>query len=176
MKKSVWLSSVVALGSIALGIGAYTLSFLDYHERIHALLVTLILCLVAGIVATLVTRPTLHTVASFGVVVFGGVALCVGAYLLFGMHYHERAAVVLGSGILCLIGGITGLLLARSLRAVFGGVIAFGVIALLFGTYFLTILHYHGRAYFALGAGILCLICGCIALLALRQDANMRLL
>ncbi len=172
MRHSARFFVVMALECMALLIGAYSLSFLNYHERSHVAVETSILCLLGGLVGTLVTRPKTQAVVSSSAIALGIVALGVGSYFLTTLEYHERAYIVLGSGIICLLGGIAGILVARSKVAAFTGVTALGVIALGVGGYFLTTLGYHGRAYIILGAGLLCLLGGIAGTFLTRSKAK----
>lgn len=170
MKLSVRMVVILVLEGVALGTGAYLLSFLNYHERSHVVIGTGILCVVAGIAGMLVTRTKRHPMLYYGTLVFGGVMLCIGLWCRFALHYHERAAIPFGIGVVCLLSGLAGILIARSVISVFVGVITFGVVLTLLGTYFLTALDYHGRAYVAFGAGGICLVGGLIALLIVRRN------
>ena len=163
VKSSVWFPMVIVLEIIALEIGAYSLSFLDYHERGHVVVETSILCLLGSLVGTLVTWHRAQVVASFSAIALGAIALGIGVYFLTVLHYHERAAVFLGVGALCLLGGIAWRLVARSKTAAFAGMIVLGAVILCIGVYCLTVLGYHGRAYVALGTGMAYLLGGLVA-------------
>ena len=43
----------------------------------------------------------------------GLVALCIGLYLKLMMDYHERAGIAFGTGCICLLVGVAGLLISR---------------------------------------------------------------
>ena len=134
MKKTSGLSLVIALEIIALEIGAYTYAALLYHDRRHVLLLTGLLCLVAGIIGTVVTRakaqatscailllgflgglagiiiPRSMAAALGGLLVLGLVTLSIGLYCLTILGYHGRAYMVLGTGTLCLLGSLVGII------------------------------------------------------------------
>jgi hypothetical protein len=149
-----WL--IIVLEIIALGIGAYTYAALHHHERLHVLLLTGLLCLLAGVIGTIVTHAKTH-VLSFAILVLGVIALGIGLYFLAVLGYHERGYLTLGVGILGLLGGFAGMVMHRPIAALCG-MLVFGIVALSIGLYLKTILDYHGRAYMVLGAGTFCLI------------------
>ncbi len=157
MKKTSRLSIVIALEIIALEIGAYTYAALLYHDRRHVLLLTGLLCLVAGIIGSVVTRAKAQA-TSWAILVLGLIALGIGLYFLVDLHYHERAAAAIGIGVLGLLGGLAGLIIPRSRAAALGGMLVLGLVTLSIGLYCLTVLGYHGRAYMVLGTGTLCLL------------------
>jgi hypothetical protein len=103
MKKISRLSIVIALEIIALEIGAYTYAALLFHDRRHVLLLTALLCLVAGMIGTVVTRAKAQA-ASCAILVLGLIALGIGLYFRVDLHYHERAAAALGIGVLGFLG------------------------------------------------------------------------
>jgi hypothetical protein len=157
MKKTSRLWIVIALEIIAVEIGAYTYAALLFHDRLHVLLLTGLLCLVAGMIGTVVTRAKAQA-ASCAILLLGLLALGIGLYFRVHLHYHERAAAALGIGLLGFLGGLAGLLMPRSRAASLGGLLVLGLITLSIGLYCLTILGYHGRAYMVLGTGTLCLL------------------
>ncbi len=164
MKTLARYSIVILLECIALGIGAYTYSFLHYTERLHVFIETAALCCGAAIIGFAVILPKIRTLAAYSAILVSLIPLGIGYYFLSALHYHERAAITLGIGTICLIGGISGRLRAHSMTALFTGYIVLGLIAMAIGTYFRFVQDYHGRAYFALGTGAICLSVGLIAL------------
>lgn len=174
-KKSTWLATVVALEVIALEISAYTYAALNYQEGSHILLLAIVLCVLGAIIGTIVTRPGAQVISSV-LVVLGVAALCAGLYFVFHLHYHERASVVVGSGIMGIVGGLAGLLVPRSTIATLAGVIILGVATLGLGFYFLSVLAYHGRAYMVLGTGALCLLAGLVGIIMVAQHRSHPLL
>ena len=171
MKKTVWFPVLILLESIALEVGAYTLSALEYQERLHILLETVILCLIGGIVTTVVARPKTQALSSF-LLALGVVALCIGFYFLTILGYHERAYVTIGIGLICSVGGLAGLIIPRSLHTALWSMIALGVVALGIGSYFLAALGYHGRAYMVIGMGIVCILAGFMGVMAARRKSQ----
>ncbi len=157
MKKSSRAWIIIALEGIALEIGAFTYAALLFQERLQVLLLTGLLCLLAGIIGTVVTRAKALE-SSLAILVFGMVALSIGLYFRVVLDYHERASTALGIGILCILGGFVGIIMPRSIATVLYGLLVIGMIGLGLGLYFLTILGYHGRAYMVLGTGTLCLL------------------
>ena len=157
MKKSLQVWMVIALECIALEIGVYTSAALLYQERLKLLVLTGLLCLLAGMIGMVVTRAKAQ-VPSAVILVLGLIILGIGLYFRLVLHYHERAYTTLGIGILGLLGGYGGIILPRSKAVVYHGLLLFGLSGLSLGLYFLTILGYHGRAYMVLGTGTLCLL------------------
>ncbi len=72
--------------------------------------------------------------------VFGVLSLLLGLALIVNEHYHERAYVFLGMGIACFIGGIAGIIVARSKgkAALSYGAIALGILGVIVGLNYLT--------------------------------------
>ncbi len=90
-------------------------------------------------------QPTDHSltqkqhVAFVSLSVFGIAALLLGLALIIFAHYHERAYVFLGLGAGCFIGGIAGILEARSKVkvALSYGMIAMGMMGVIIGLNYL---------------------------------------
>jgi hypothetical protein len=78
-------------------------------------------------------------IAFMSITVFGVAALLLGLVLIIFAHYHERAYVFLGLGAGCFIGGIAGLLEARSKVkvALSYGMIAMGMMGIIIGLNYL---------------------------------------
>ncbi len=130
MKKTSRLSLVIALEIIALGIVASTYAALLYHDRWHVLLLTGLLCLVAGIIGTVVTRAK-ALATSCAILVLGLIALGIGLYFRVDLHYDERAAAVLGIGVLGFLGGLAGIIIPRSRAVALGGLLVLGLVTTL---------------------------------------------
>jgi len=135
MKKTTRLSLVIALEIIALEIGASTYAALLYHELPHVLLLTGLLCLVAGIIGTVVTRAK-ALATSCVILVLGLIALGIGLYFRVNLHYGERAAAALGIGVLGFLGGLAGIIIPRSRAVALGGVLVLGLVILSTGLLF----------------------------------------
>lgn len=166
-----WYSVTALLEVIALECGIYTYAALHHHERLHVLLLTGILCLLGGIVGTIVTRSRAQAI-SYGVITCGIVALGTGIYLLNILDYHERAILALATGIICIIGGLAGIIVARSRLATLSGVAGLGIIALGAGIYFLTVQKHQSVAYLDLGTGAFCLLGGLAGIVTTRSKAR----
>src|SRR5438270_1418682 len=84
------------------------------------------------------TRKQLLTFATL--TVFGVVALLLGLALILFAHYHERAYIFLGLGAGCSMGGIAGIVGARSKirTALSCGAIALGMMGIVIGINYLT--------------------------------------
>jgi|GEM_PF-3251545 hypothetical protein len=151
----------IALQILAIESGIYTYVLLHHRELSHVVLLTILLCLLAAIVARLVThiRSQWHIRISKALLLFGLLSTAIGIYTRIAFTYHERAALALGTGLICLLAGFSGLLLARSLRAVLYEGIVLGLIALGLGFYFLIGADHVLTAYLIIGTGLLCLLC-----------------
>lgn len=171
MKKTSRLSIVIALEIIALEIGAYTYAALLFHDRRHVLLLTGLLCFVAGMIGTVVTRAKAQA-ASCAILVLGLIALGIGLYFRIHLHYHERTVAALGIGALGFLGGLAGIIIPRSRIAALGGLLALGLVTLSIGLYWLTVLGYHGRAYLVLGTGTLCLLGSLAGFIVIQYKAS----
>jgi len=81
-----------------------------------------------------------QSIAYVGIIVLGVAALALGLALIVYKNYHERAYVFLGMGAACFIGGIAGIIVARSKgkAALSYGVIALGIMGMLVGLNYLT--------------------------------------
>ena len=103
-------------------------------------------------------------------VVLETVALEIGAYMYAALQYEDRQNVLLATGILCLAGGIFGVVLTRPkpVELTFA-ILLFGILLTGIGLYSLIILRNHESAYTLLGIGILCLLSEVAAILALRS-------
>ena len=170
MKQTARIWTIITLEIIALAIGAYTYAALQYQERLHVVLLTGLLFLLASMIGTVVTRAQAQA-ASCAIFVLGLLALGIGLYFLVGLHYDERASATLGMGVLGFLGGLAGMILPRSVAAVLGGLLVLGLVILSIGLYCLTVLGYHGRAYMVLGMGILYLLGSCVGIIVSHYRA-----
>lgn len=157
MRKLTWLPILCILECIAVEIGLFAYNALHNIDHRHLLLGTSILCAVAAIAGVIVTRPRAQTI-SCGMLLLGLLALGLGFFFVTLLNYHERAAVTLGVGLLCLIASMAGLVLPRLPMAICSNVIAFGIITLGISLYFLNDPGDHVQAYFLLAFGSLCLL------------------
>ncbi len=166
-----WYTVIVFLEVIALEIGVYAYAALNHQEQLHVIILTVGLCLLGGVVGAIVTHSKTQAI-SFGLIVCGIASLGIGTYFMTSLDYHERAIFTLGIGILCIIGGIAGIIVARSRIAVLSGVAGLGIVALSVGIYFLTALGFHNVAYMILGTGVLCLLGGLAGIIIARSRAQ----
>ncbi len=83
--------------------------------------------------------PQKQRVVFVSITVFGVAALLLGLALIIFAHYHERAYVFLGLGAGCFIGGMAGILEARSKVkvALSYGMIAMGMMGIIIGLNYL---------------------------------------
>src|SRR5258708_12884651 len=132
-----WYTVIVFLEVIAIEIGVYAYAALNHQEQLHVIILTVGLCLLGGVVGAIVTHSKTQAI-SFGLIVCGIASLGIGTYFMTSLDYHERAIFTLGIGILCIIGGIAGIIVARSRIAALSGVAVLGIVAFRFGVYFFT--------------------------------------
>lgn len=104
-------SAILVLGLVALSIGLYFQVVLDYHERAYTVLGIGILGLLGGFVGIIMPRSRAATL--YGLLVLSLVALSIGLYFLTILGYHGRAYMVLGTGTLCLLGSLLGLIVTH---------------------------------------------------------------
>lgn len=156
---------LLILEALAISMGAYSWSFLHHHERGHVALATIMLCFGGLLSGLLVTHPTWWKRTSAWTLIGAGVLLAVGLCCRLVLHYHERAALPFGLGLLALGAGLGGLLVARSWRATFGGITILGGGLLGMGILFLLGLSMNGRAFVAFGLGGILLVSGLLGLL-----------
>ncbi|QBD81648.1 hypothetical protein EPA93_39035 [Ktedonosporobacter rubrisoli] len=177
VKKSVstWLSVIATLEIITLAIGAYTYTVMRHMDHRHVWLATLALAVYALIVGTLVTRSKAQIV-SYILLGLGLIGLSIGTIFVKIMVYHERAELAFGIGILSLAAGLIGVLLPRSIKALFIGMSIIGTAFLLFGLYLTFRFTLHGRTYIVLGTGGLYLLGGLIGIAATTYRTQASLL
>jgi hypothetical protein len=172
-KKTFWFPIAMTLEIIALEVGAYTYAALRHQDGAGALAMTLVLGVIAIIIGIIVARASKRTLL-YGMIAFGIAALCIGLYSIKALHYHERAGLAIGTGLICFVGGCAGILVPRSRLAALAGVIVLGAIALIIGFYNLAVLEYHGRAYMTLGTGALCVLIGLAGIATQYRRAQLR--
>src|ERR1051326_7186550 len=120
MQKSFWFPLLLVLESFALLVGGVTYVALLREDHRHVWIMTLGLCVAALLVATLVSR--VKTWIAHVVLIALGIAFVgLGLFAIRILVYHERAGLALGLGIIMLLGGMSGILLRRSLSAVLSG-------------------------------------------------------
>ncbi|HVB73462.1 MAG TPA: hypothetical protein VNE38_07885 [Ktedonobacteraceae bacterium] len=103
---------ILVLGIITLAIGLYFLNALNYHERAYTPIGVGILGLIGGSLGIIVPRSI--TAALSETMILGMLALGMGLYFLTVLNFHGRAYMVLGTGTLCLLGGLVGIILTHS--------------------------------------------------------------
>lgn len=155
------IAIVVALELLAIESGIYTYVLLHHKEVSHVVLLTILLCLLAAFVGRLITnvQAKWHARIAGGLMLFGLLSTTIGIYTRIALVYHERAALALGAGIICLLAGFSGLLLARSLRAVLYEGIVLGTIVLAVGLYFFVSAYHTHVAYLVIATGLRGLLC-----------------
>ena len=111
-KKQAISFAVIVCGIASLVIGIYFRTSLDYHERAIFTLGVGILCIIGGIARFVIDRSRIAALS--GVAGLGIVALSAGIYFLMALKHQYVAYMILGTGILCLLGGLAGIVIGRS--------------------------------------------------------------
>jgi hypothetical protein len=115
----------------------------------------------------------LSGVVALGLLVLAVLALDVEISFLHVVREQKRTWVLPGTGVVCLPGSSVGALVARSKAPgmVLSLVFVLGVMALVVGLYFLTVLGFHGRADLGPGVGTVCLMGGIVGTIVARSSA-----
>jgi hypothetical protein len=169
MKISRRFALILALVAIALGIGVYIYATLFFRERLHVLIITAALCCLGVVLGIIVTRPNMRAV-SIGIMIPGIVAIGISLYLLHAFQIHERAYTILGIGILCVLGGLAGII-NQSVMITFLGMIVLGLVALSIG-FNLASLDFHRRTFVVLCIGAFGILCGLIGIIILQVKSR----
>ena len=169
MKVSRQFALILALVAIALGIGVYIYATLFFRERLHVLIITVALCCLGAVLGIFVTRPHMRVV-SIVIMVLGIVAIGSSLYLLHAFQLHERAYTILGIGILCVLGGLAGII-TQSIITTFSGMVVLGIVALSIG-FNLANLDFHKRASVTLGIGAFGILCGLIGIIIIQVKSR----
>ena len=160
---------MLALVAIAIGIGVYIYATLFFRERLHVLVITLALCCLGAVLGYIVTRPNMQAV-SIGLTVLGIGAIGVSIYLLNTFQIHERAYILLGVGILCVLGGFAGIITQSIISTLFG-MLVLGIVAISIG-FNLASLDFHRRAYVVLGLGAFGILCGLAGIIVIQVKSH----
>jgi hypothetical protein len=169
MKISRRFALILALAAIAIGIGIYIYATLFFRERLHVVIITFALCCLSVVLGIIVTRPRMRVV-SIGIMILGIVAIVISLYLLHVFQIHERAYIILGTGILCVLSGLVGII-NQSIIIPFFGMIALGLVALSIG-FDLASLDFHRRASVVLGIGAFGIFCGLIGIIFIQVKSR----
>jgi hypothetical protein len=169
MKISKRFALILALVAIALGISVYIYATLFFRERLHVLIITVSLCCLGVVLGIIVTRPNMRVV-SIGIMILGIAAIGISLYLLHAFQLHERAYTILGIGILCVLGGLAGII-NQSIMITFLGMIVLGLVALSIG-FNLASLDFPRRASVVLGIGALGILCGLIGIIIMQVKSR----
>lgn len=160
---------ILALVTIALGIGVYMYATLFFRERLHVFIATLSLCCLSVVLGYLVTRPKMKAV-SIGLMILGIGAIGSSLYLLHAFNIHERAYTILGVGILCFLGGLAGIITQSTITTLLG-MIMLGIVALSIG-FNLASLDFHRGAYVVLGLGAFGILCGLTSIIIIQVKSR----
>lgn len=172
-KRPLRYAVLTVFGVLALLLGLALIVYENYHERAYIFLGMGAACFIGGIAGIIVARAKGKAALSYGVIALGIMGMLVGLNYLTGRYGDEapnatRAVIVIVPGILAILGGIAGALMAQprgrlaalSSVILLGVIASSGVVALIAGAVYLLVLEYPERAYAMLGAGAICLIGG----------------
>ncbi|MEO9058809.1 MAG: hypothetical protein ACR2H5_12445 [Ktedonobacteraceae bacterium] len=166
-------------GVLVLLIGMYLLTYMNYHERAYTTLGLGVVSFIGGLAGLIVSSPRVKTALCYAVIALGMVAFPVaGKYLTYPWaSYHERAYLIMGIGVLCLLGGIAAAITLHpkaikitcySILAL-GIVTSLGVISLIIGIDQLLVFEATKKASVLLGAGGICLLSGIAAAIIVQR-------
>jgi hypothetical protein len=106
------------------------------------------------------------------IIVLESMALEIGAYTSAALLYQEPLKLLVHTGLLCLLAGMIGIVVTRAKAQLSSALIlVLGLLVLGLGLYLRLVLHYHERAFTALGIGILGLLGGAGGIILLRSRA-----
>lgn len=91
----------------------------DFHKRAYTTLGIGILGLLGGCGGIILPRS--RVAVFYGLLILGLIALSIGLYFLAILGYHGRAYMVLGTGTLCLLGSLFGLIVSHYRTSTAGG-------------------------------------------------------
>jgi len=154
---------------------------MNYHERAYTTLSIGIVSFIGSLAGLVANSSRIKTALCYGAIALGMFAFPVaGKYLTYPWaSYHERAYIIMGIGVLCLLGGIGGaitlhpkakMITCYSILAL-GVVTSLGIISLIIGIDQLLVFEASKKASVLLGAGSVCLLGG-IAVAIIVQRRN----
>ncbi len=178
-KLSAIFSVTMIFGVLVLLIGMYLLTYMNYHERAYTTLGIGVVSFIGSLAGLIARSSRVKTALCYGVIALGMVAFPVaGKYLTYPWaSYHQRAYLIMGLGVLCLLGGIGGaitlhpkaiMITCYSILAL-GVVTSLGIISLIIGIDQLLVFEASKKASVLLGAGSICLLGGIIGSIILQQ-------
>lgn len=118
--KAAFFYGLMALGIVGLLIGVNYLTYPFYQQRAYLVLGISILCIAGGIIGAIAIYPQVRmrawvSVLTLGILASAGiVALIVGIDHLLSMQNHQNTYTLLGTGVVCLLGGIASAIFAQT--------------------------------------------------------------
>lgn len=171
--------AILVIGLLILTFGIFLLTYMQYHERAYVFLCSGAACLIGGIAGIIAPQSKVKVAIFYGVMALAILIMTVGAnYLTYHtMQDHQRGYLCIAVGMLVLLIGITGAIVAQPmarLAACFsvielGIAASVGIVAFIIGCHLLTIEGYQRDAYMAISLGLVCFLGG-IASAALTQN------
>ena len=172
-------SLITLFGLLVLIIGMYLLTVMIYHERAYVPLGIGAACFIGGLAGLIVRPSRLKVAACYGVIALGMLALVVGLnYLTYPFQsYQIRGYIVIGTGILCLLGGITGAIafqpeakkVACYSALVLGVIASLGIVGLIVGLDQLIAFAHSRFAIILVGSGSVCFLGGVAATIIMQR-------
>lgn len=178
-------SITMVCGVLILLIGTYLLTYMNYHERAYTTLGLGVVSFIGSLAGLIASSPRVKTALCYAVIALGMVAFPVaGKYLSYPWaSYHQRAYLIIGLGVLCLLGGSAAAITLHpkaikitcySILAL-GIVTSLGVISLIIGIDLLLVFEASKKASLLLAVGSICLLVGIAAAIILQRRNSDRL-
>jgi hypothetical protein len=164
--------AITVFGVAALLLGLVLIIFAHYHERAYIFLVVGAGCFIGGIAGILEAGSRVKAALNYGMIAMGMMGIIIGLNYLMSRYgpppNQTHGYIVIALSIVAILAGIAGALIAQPKGSILafsrvimlGGIAPVGVVALVVGTVYLTVLQHEGHAYPLLGIGTACLIAG----------------
>jgi hypothetical protein len=108
--------SVIVAGVAMLGLNIALLIHLEIQDVDYGSAIPILELFLAWLLGILVAAMIIRSrryISLLTTTAIGIVAWCIGLYLMLMMGYHERAYIALGTGCICLLVGLAGLLISQ---------------------------------------------------------------
>jgi hypothetical protein len=168
-------------GLLLLAVGVYLVIFMRYHERAYTPMALGGAGFIGSIAGMIMPSPKVKAAFFYGIMALGIVGLLIGFNYLTYSFYQNRAYLVLGISILCILSGMVGVIaiyprarMRACLSLLSLGILASaGIVALIVGVDHLLSRQNHQNTYMLLALGVVSLLGG-IGLAILLQAQTFR--